>query len=233
VPDLLGSPHRVRMIVEDDDGGESEQQWSIEVLDNTPPFDPVLLYPTAGNCIGVLQPTLTVANATDLDGDPLVYYFEVDTDPGFHSIDLLDSDPVPEDARGFTEWRVPRPLMNEYLYYWRVWASDGIQESWGITEVFRVCLDVHPPSNPDAGDDCYKGGYFCFDEDAGPETSRPVTPGTSPGCGCAPERPSEPREAAGAGTIAMLAFVFRRRRPSPGPHGGRGRDGPWRGDARQ
>ncbi len=135
--------HDVEFYMEDDDGGSFTQTWTITVTDNTPPFQATPLYPvdpTDDGCVRVARPTFKVSNSSDLDEDPLVYFFEVDKDPGFRSIDLQQSEPVPQGISGFTEWQVIRALQDQQTYYWRTWVTDGIEESEKIVNVFQTCL---------------------------------------------------------------------------------------------
>jgi MYXO-CTERM domain-containing protein len=201
VPQLadVPGPHSVRISVEDDDGGVFEQAWEITVADNTKPYEPSPLYPTLESCVRVLNPTFKVGNAIDPDEDALSYFFEVDLDPGFRSIDHQESpsEGIPEGESGFTEWRVPRPLQDGFTYYWRSWVSDGVEDSEKITNVFDVCAG---DADTDADADVDSDADMDVDSDGG----------SSPGCACGTTGSSP-----ASGLLALLfglALALRRRR---------------------
>ena len=123
------------------DAGPDPGRTCVEHAANAAPYYPQPLYPTIEDCVRVLQPTLKVANSSDLDGDALRYHFDIDRDVGFRSIDLQTTpdEGVPEGPPGFTEWRVPRALVDGETYYWRAWVDDCWDESEKIVSVFEVC----------------------------------------------------------------------------------------------
>ncbi len=186
----VGVSHAVTLAVEDDDGGRFEQSWEMEVIDNLPPDEPTLLYPTPEECVRVDRPRILVGNATDLDADPLRYYFEVDGDPAFRSIELQSSPEggVPEGGAGSTEWTVIRPLEDGGTYYFRVWVTDGVEESERLTSVFDVCVGGDGDADADADADA--------DTDTDTDVGGAGGGGSSgPGCACA---------SAGAGRASTL-----------------------------
>ncbi len=194
---LEGSPWSFEVSAEDDEGDRNRKEVSVAIIENYPPDPPRPVYPTIDSPAFVLRPTLKVGNGTDLDGDPLTYFFELDTDPGFRSIALVASGEWPE-GPGVTEWIVPRDLVNGSSYYWRTWVNDGIDDSEKVVSVFSVTVgdaDAGPP-----------------DDDGG---------GTEEGTGCACRTSgsggSYGKAAGGAGWTAFGALVLvaaRRRRSS-------------------
>jgi hypothetical protein len=97
----------------------------VAVLDrgsgNEPPGAPALVSPPNG-AIGLPpSPVLTVANATDPEGDPLTYGFRVYADPLLTEL-VRSVDGVPSGS-GQTSWTVSPPLADG-TYYWRVFAAD-------------------------------------------------------------------------------------------------------------
>jgi len=205
--DLAMTPVRVRVEVADGDGGTASQVWDVNVRDNSGPSVPLPLYPTSANCVMVARPTLKVGNASDPDGDPLLYFVEVDSDPDFDSAQLVQSPGLPEGPSGFTEWQL-QGLPFGARFYWRVWASDGAEESAKAGETFVYCGG---PTGPPAADD--------NDPRPRPELLPPLPPPpdeldapleTADG-GCLGPTP-EPVEA-GIGAAGLLAvFVCRRKR---------------------
>ncbi len=208
VADIAASPNQVEMEVEDDDGGLFTQIWDIDVADNSPPFEPSLLYPLGRDCVVVDRPNIQLGNASDLDEDPLTYFIEVDPDPAFRSIGLQASGPLPEGAGGFTQWQVPRPLTDGELYYWRAWVTDTIQESEKIVEVFEVCLAEEPDPGPG------NSGNRTPPADSPP--LRVPLPDRDPrGCACWPESPRSDGEPAAAGCFLLYWAIGTRRGRAP------------------
>ncbi len=210
--DQLGE-HEVTIAVEDDDGGRTEQMWTIEVTDNAAPSAPELLYPigTGSDCTMVDRPTFKVSNAVDPDGDPLVYLFEVDSDAAFRSIYLQASGAMPEGVSGFSEWQVPRSLANG-TYYWRAWTSDGYEESDKIVEVFEVCVHADDPCWASYNNDCPDEPQDDAGDDAPPVGE--IATSRHAGCTCYSSREADDGAEASLGLLSMaLLFGLRRRRP--------------------
>jgi hypothetical protein len=122
------------------DAGTDPGRECVPRAENTPPYPVQILYPTIDACVRVANPTLKVANSSDPDGDVLRYHFEIDMDAGFRSIDLQESGSLPEGPAGFTEWRLPRPLVDGQTYYWRAWVDDCYEESEKVVAVFMTCI---------------------------------------------------------------------------------------------
>ncbi|MEH0019206.1 MAG: chitobiase/beta-hexosaminidase C-terminal domain-containing protein [Desulfobacter sp.] len=114
--------------------------------DNQAPGSPTPLSPIASGEIETPDALLTVQNASDGDGDPLEYTFEVDTTPAFDSPEKQVSPPVPEGI-GTTAWQI-FGLRENTSYYWRVKAGDGSAESpWAQTSFFVNQIN-DAPSQP-------------------------------------------------------------------------------------
>jgi MYXO-CTERM domain-containing protein len=173
------------------------------VAADTAPPAPVVVTPRSDLCVPTPFPPLVVTNAVDPDGDALVYFFQVDSDPGFQSADLEESGPIPQ-GYGETSWIPTRELVDGGSYVWRAWVSDGLLESEPATELLSVCV----PDSGDGGDDGYS--YDNGMDDYSSERGAPS------GCGCMPD-PAD-SDAADAGILGVLAFVGlpRRRRPRTG-----------------
>ena len=91
--------------------------------DDHAPTIPVMLSPPETAEVDTLQPTLSVTNSTDADGDPIVYTFEIFADAGLQQLAAAGED-IPSGA-DVTAWTVDEPLEDNHAYYWRVRASDG------------------------------------------------------------------------------------------------------------
>lgn len=139
--------HLVRVLVEDDDGATAAQNFVLEVVDDARPFSPNPS-PMPAECFRSLQPFVTVGNTNDPDGDPLLYYFEVSEDGDFEGTDLVASPAVEPGRNGFTRWMVSRALDPGGIYYWRAWATDGLQRSGEVRGALCIQPDDPPPTAP-------------------------------------------------------------------------------------
>jgi hypothetical protein len=92
-------------------------------------------------------PALLVRNATDPEGDPLTYRFEIDERPELDSPDRQES-PELGAGPGETEWPVPAPLRENTLYYWRAHASDGNTATPSALASFFVNVANEAPGAP-------------------------------------------------------------------------------------
>lgn len=192
-----GQPITVEVLVTDEDGGETSHQWEMEVVPNRPPTRPQPAYPIDMVVIVDPTPRLAVANAQDLDLDPLVYYFQLDTTPTFDSPDLRESGPIDE-MPGFTAWQIEEPLTFPSAYYWRVWANDGLVDSEVGEGAFYVVRDPRLPE-PDAGvpDAGLTDGGLIPGVDAGLD-------GSGGGCSCR----ASGRGRSGAPMIVLACFAL-------------------------
>lgn len=139
--------HLVRVLVEDDDGAIAAQNFLVEVVDDAAPFSPNPS-PMPTECFRSLTPLITVGNTADPDGDPLRYYFEVSEDGDFEGTDLVASPAVEPGPNGFTRWMVTRALDPGGIYYWRAWASDGLQRSGEVRGALCIQPDDPIPTQP-------------------------------------------------------------------------------------
>jgi hypothetical protein len=113
---------------------------------NDAPGAPGLVEPAGSAEVSSLEVDLIAANATDMDGDPLTYVFELDKVNTFDSLAKKVSANLPEGS-GRTAWRVAGLEENTW-YYWRVKASDGAAESPWATATFFVNTNNDPPTAP-------------------------------------------------------------------------------------
>lgn len=114
---------------------------------NSAPTAPAIVSPPVGSSVPALAAVLTVANATDADGDVLTYLFELDSAPGFDSGARQVSPPIPAGAGGTSGWPVSGLLENQ-RYHWRVKAQDGRSESPWTVGVFVASVINEPPPVP-------------------------------------------------------------------------------------
>ena len=106
---------------------------------NIPPFAPVQLSPENGGTSLLTETTLVVENATDLDGDPLSYDFELYLGATAEGIPTATAT-VEEGTEGTTLWTGPA-LEENQLAAWRVRANDGLESGvseWSPTWTFVV-----------------------------------------------------------------------------------------------
>ena len=99
---------------------------------NSAPSIPTLNAPPSGtsnlNESLTLTPTHTVYAATDTDGDPIVYSFEISPSSDFATIAGSKSGIASND--GVASWTVPPGILTDNtLYYWRCRAEDGDRSS--------------------------------------------------------------------------------------------------------
>lgn len=113
---------------------------------NDAPGMPAVLYPPNGSEVSVQELDLIVANAADVDGDRLTYFFELDKVNTFDSPVKISSGSVLEGLTT-TAWRVSGIEDNTW-YFWRVKASDGAAESPWVIARFFVSTRNDPPSVP-------------------------------------------------------------------------------------
>lgn len=189
----------VALQIDDGDGGEDMQAWQVEVADNVPPDPPTPVSPIDRVRVAEGEPvTLVAENATDGDGDTLVYFFRLSQTSRFDGPDVIGSGELDEDPSGMTSWTTAEGL-DRGLWYWEVWVDDGITESFHrYAQV--VVGDVDIPE-ADAGPGGDGGGGPGFDAGTGG--------GGGGGCVAAPAAPAS---AAWLVALAGLALLGRRRR---------------------
>jgi flagellar hook assembly protein FlgD/Tol biopolymer transport system component len=111
------------------------------------PTAPSLSAPANGSDVETLTPVLTVNNASDPNGDPLTYEFELYADSGLTQ--LVTSSGARSEGAGVTTWMIPNPLTENQIYYWRSRAFDGkLYGPWMERASFRVNVMNDPPTAP-------------------------------------------------------------------------------------
>ncbi len=198
--DEVVGDHEVVVRVIDDDGGSVDQAFTVTVVPNSPPTEPEIVSPDRVN-ITERRPALLVNNCTDLDGDPLSYFFELDPLGTFSGPDVIASGAVAEGSGGQTSW-TPAADLEVSRYYWRVWCNDGIVDGRRASSWF----EVRSGSGSDAGTDADTG------TDAAVDTGVPQGEAET-GCACRVQAGSRSAALLGVlGVLGLLALLPRRRR---------------------
>jgi hypothetical protein len=102
---------------------------------------PVLASPAGGGGVSSVRPTLVVTNAVATGNIGTVTYrfevSEVDTFP--NSLKTVAQEGIAEGSGGTTSWQVPADLLRDFLYYWRVRATNGtITTAWTTIQTFKT-----------------------------------------------------------------------------------------------
>ena len=124
--------------------------WDTEpfVYGEPAPSAPVPLTPLNDSTVDVQQPTLTVRNGIDPQGDELTYEFEV-----FIDMELSNRVAyVSSLASGVsnTSWQVDQSLVDDQPYWWHCRVSDGRQySSWSVVSRLYVNHQNLPPNPVD------------------------------------------------------------------------------------
>lgn len=150
-----GETHPVVLEVSDDTGDRASQSWELRVVDNLRPDPPTPESPVEFDRITDRQPVLRVANASDVEGDPLRYLFRIDTNVTAFAegrTPLYASPFIPEGAGGFTEWQVPMRL-EPGTYFWEVKVKDDLpDEADELESLARYgAFNVFEERPPDGG----------------------------------------------------------------------------------
>jgi len=137
-----------RVVVTDEHGLAAESDISSFLIhtENTAPSAPAINFPAVGSEITSTQVVLSVFNATDGEGDPLTYFFEIDRVNTFDSPGLVVFAEVTEQA--VTTSCTIAELSDNTLYYWRVRAGDRMADSPWCTGSFFVNTANDAPSGP-------------------------------------------------------------------------------------
>ena len=131
---------------------ETASDWSlaepfrVNTMNETPTA-PSIDSPPDGGRVADPQPILTVVNATDPNGDPLTYRFELYRDELL--ADLVVASPEIVEEPDKTSWQIPVPLDENVVYYWRARANDGVFDGpFTPTASFRVSAINENPASP-------------------------------------------------------------------------------------
>ncbi|MGD8913057.1 MAG: Ig-like domain-containing protein [Candidatus Thiodiazotropha sp.] len=117
--------------------GAAESDWVVANFNisatNAAPTVPVILNPGNYAWVPTLQPTLSVNQSQDPDGDQLTYHFELYADAQLEQL-------LAEHQTKDTTWPLETPLTDNQRYYWRVRADDGNEgvSDWSAVSNFYV-----------------------------------------------------------------------------------------------
>jgi len=131
---------------------------------NHPPSAPSINSPQYGETIGEINPVLIVNNASDIDGDPLVYFFELSLDSSLNQIIFSGNNIIP--GIDSTSCQVTTNLTEGMDYYWRCRAFDGTDygsySSAGYFHIDQPYIPAEPPDilSPSYGQHIYEKQPF-------------------------------------------------------------------------
>ncbi len=131
------TPYYWRASATDPHGAKTYSALANFLVDTTKPAPgvPGISAPAVGGVVSTASAALTVTNSTKPVGAVLNYYFELDKDKSFGSLDILRSGAVPEGSN-LTAFNVTG-LAENTRYYWRAKSGDGLTESaWAYGEFF-------------------------------------------------------------------------------------------------
>lgn len=148
--EIIGD-HLLSLQCSDGDGGITTQDFTLSVLENTPPGRPTIISPSE-ETVTTPRPALVIRNAVDSDGDRLSYVFQLATIGTFSTDAIVDRAVVNENSTGETAWTVNLDLEDETRYYWRVWAADDKDEGPAASTFFTTDLSHVPSDAADAAD---------------------------------------------------------------------------------
>lgn len=133
----------------DGDGWTNAQEWAAgrDPLLSGVPGEPWAARPVPGATVDGATPELSVSEAADPDGDPLLYAFEVWDHPGGV---LLQATAGVAPSAGEASWTIPAPLPENGTVHWRARASDGVADGpWTPFAALSVDAVDEPPSAPE------------------------------------------------------------------------------------
>jgi len=125
-----GQDIRIRFLLETDYTVTKDGWYIDDVMltgagtDNLAPAAPVAISPIGGAIVGS-SPELTVGNVADPEGEAVTYGFRIYNDE--LGTDLVDSINGVSEGTGETSWQVASLAAG--TYYWRAFASDGVERS--------------------------------------------------------------------------------------------------------
>ncbi|MET0028822.1 MAG: Ig-like domain-containing protein [Candidatus Thiodiazotropha sp.] len=125
--------------------GAADSEWvsaSFTVnAENVPPAVPVIQNPGKWAWVPTLQPTLSVNQSLDPDGDEVSYRFELYAD---NQLEQLLYEHLTTD----TSWHIETALVDNKRYYWRVRAEDGHEAVSAWAEISNFYVDDNGINDP-------------------------------------------------------------------------------------
>jgi len=105
---------------------------------NSVPSIPMALQPIDEDVCVTNQPTLSLTNSFDAEGDTLVYDYMAVVDTAFGEPELYQGEDIPE-GEDSTGWQINESLHENWRYWWRARAFDGYEYSdWSESEMFWI-----------------------------------------------------------------------------------------------
>ncbi|MGD9162206.1 MAG: hypothetical protein PVG39_27600, partial [Desulfobacteraceae bacterium] len=137
----------VQAIDDNSEKSEWSENRSFKVITNYTPNPPKLNSPVSGGTVSINSPViLSVKNSQDNDGDKLFYHFEIYSDAQLS--DLVETGSM-EEGDIITEYEVNSGLSDGAEYYWRVYATDGENNSSYSSTFSFVCSSAEPEYDVD------------------------------------------------------------------------------------
>ncbi|MFH1147686.1 MAG: PKD domain-containing protein [Pseudomonadota bacterium] len=143
-----GARYFWRVTAEDQHGARTESpsmSFTINTSDRAPSL-PGILSPASGSEVAEQAIDLAVRNSSDPEGDPVTYFFELDTVETFDSPAKRVSGETGAGTDS-TAWHVSG-LSDNTLYFWRVRSGDEASESAWVNGWFFVNMSNNAPSAP-------------------------------------------------------------------------------------
>ena len=134
-----------KTVATDEHGAQTEMASTSFTVNtaNKAPAAPLIIAPAINSETASQEVELIVNNSTDFEGDPLVYFYELDTVNTFDSGNLQVSAAITEGTLT-TTWMVTG-LSDNTVWFWRVKAGAGTADSRWATGIFFVNLANDPP----------------------------------------------------------------------------------------
>jgi len=112
--------------------------YEISFRMNSVPSIPMALQPIDEDVCVTNQPTLSLTNSFDAEGDTLVYDYMAVVDTAFGEPELYQGEDIPE-GEDSTGWQINESLHENWRYWWRARAFDGYEYSdWSESEMFWI-----------------------------------------------------------------------------------------------
>jgi hypothetical protein len=123
--------------------GLVEGDWAVSRFEtdsaNVAPSAPATLTPGGDALLADALPTLTILDASDVNGDPMTYDFEIHEN-GIDGPLVVSTSGVPEGSGGRTELTVTDPLPRGRTFAWRARAVDSHDAAgpWSAPATFEI-----------------------------------------------------------------------------------------------
>jgi len=150
VADLVAGSYTIKASITDD-ANPSVEFNAVHALEinNRVPNQPSLVSPEHEATVTSALPDLTASTVTDLDGDDVVYVFQVYRDDAGQDLVTESADIQVVPGADDVVWRVDIALDDGNTYYWRVRAVDEHDNMSDWTDYRSFDVDIaHAPTQP-------------------------------------------------------------------------------------